>query len=767
MSTNGKNQKVTTDTQSILREHVIAKSDGEWLDVHTIKDLKTCYRLVDNLPFSEEDKKLIKHYLELAVMCHDVGKAATGFQNSLSIYSSSHPKDGTIGKLPFDGVVKPKWGHRHEILSAAFAVTLGLPSLVVFTILIHHKDLHGEPYGCLNYADLPLFPDEIPHSWTQIVKEFNDNIEALRNDWVGICKFVGREDLIPFQPLTPLSDLGNIDWLIRNKQREKIPFSDRYFASLLRGLLISSDHIASSGIGLPDKIPILKRYTIGKHVKHDFQKKSGNHKGNLMLRAPTGSGKTDAGLGWAQLNQKYNGRLFYVLPTQASINAMYQTIGSKDYFGKENVGLLHSRSGSVLYYLLGENPTSNKIENQNRARTLKSIAREMYYPIRVCTPHQILRYSLQGRGWEQMLSEFPNSCFIFDEVHAYDPTLFGLTMATAKFITKLGGRVMFLSATLPSFLRRMISDEITDSKFIEPDPILDKRILEKKRHEIKIQSGTMLDNIDFIVSEANKHKSTLVVCNYVRTAQQVYNELKKRIDGVVLLHSQFNRIDRNEKENSIMKQLPNILVSTQVVEVSLNIDFDIGFSEPAPLDALVQRMGRINRYGSRTTPSPVTIFGKQVTWKHFKIIYPVPIVDKSLEVLQELSNKQITEEDLNAAAEVVYKDGYTEEQMGNYRAALNNILIRNFETELVAGTHSNYTEIIMDELEGKRDLLPKIYAAKYKDLYDKKLRIEADDLMVPVRERLFGRLIKQGIIDTTNEPWIIDKPYSSEMGLIS
>jgi CRISPR-associated endonuclease/helicase Cas3 len=196
-----------------------------------------------------------------------------------------------------------------------------------------------------------------------------------------------------------------------------------------------------------------------------------------------------------------------------------------------------------------------------------------------------------------------------------------------------------------------------------------------------------------------------------------------------------------------MRQLPRILVSTQVVEVSLNIDFDIGFSEPAPLDALVQRMGRINRYGSRVnehgelTSSPVTIFDKQVIWPYFKIRYPVPIVNKSLEVLRDLTGKQTTEEDLNSAAEIVYRDGYTEAQMGDYRAALNNILITNFETELIAGTHSNFTEIIMDKLEGKRDLLPKIYADKYKELYDKKLRIEADDLMVPVRERLFGRLM--------------------------
>src|SRR5919108_4944959 len=97
--------------------------------------------------------------------------------------------------------------------------------------------------------------------------------------------------------------------------------------------------------------------------------------------------------------------------------------------------MLHSRVASSIYSMRETDKDLNsKLSNQQQARMLNSLAREMWFPIRVCTPHQILRYTLQGKGWETMLSEFQNSCFVFDEIHAYNPTITGLTVATAKFL---------------------------------------------------------------------------------------------------------------------------------------------------------------------------------------------------------------------------------------------------------------------------------------------------------------------------------------------
>lgn len=185
-----------------------------------------------------------------------------------------------------------------------------------------------------------------------------------------------------------------------------------------------------------------------------------------------------------------------------------------------------------------------------------------------------------------MLSEFPHSVFVFDEIHTYNPKLTGLTMATAKYLTQHGATCMFLTATLPTFIRKLIKDEIGEINFIQPSyrNTSDRILLEQKRHTIEVVDGNVLSNIDLIAREAMKAQSTLVVCNYVPTAQKVYGALRDKINEIVLLHSQFTRRDRNEIENELLcsklpkedkhyKPLPKLLVSTQVVKVSLDLDF--------------------------------------------------------------------------------------------------------------------------------------------------------------------------------------------------
>jgi CRISPR-associated endonuclease/helicase Cas3 len=157
----------------------------------------------------------------------------------------------------------------------------------------------------------------------------------------------------------------------------------------------------------------------------------------------------------------------------------------------------------------------------------------MYFPIRVCTPHQILRYSLQGKGWEAMLSEFPHSVFVFDEIHAYNPKLIGLTMATVKYLTEHKAKCMFLTATLLTFIRKLIMHEFSlgEINFIQPSYSneSDRKIMEQKRHTVEVVGGNILSNIDRIARDAEKAQSTLVICNHVPTAQEVYRALKDKI----------------------------------------------------------------------------------------------------------------------------------------------------------------------------------------------------------------------------------------------
>jgi CRISPR-associated endonuclease/helicase Cas3 len=636
-------------------------------------------------------------------------------------------------------------------------------------IITHHKSL---PSSGIVTQRSSLPEEEIPwlqgveesEIWNTLVEERKKNGGLFEKEWLKICHELGREDLLNYGLSLDYRPIEK-SWLRLNRQASRIPYDRRYYASLLRGLLISSDHIASTrnmDISQIPRIPALQQYrpSLGSKIRN-FQKAMGEVIGNAILRAPTGSGKTLAALLWAARNQQRNGRLFYVLPNIASINAMFLRLLNE--FGEENVGVLHSRVASYIYSMreTSDDIISRRLE-QARARSKNRLAREIWYPIRVCTPHQIFRFTLQGRGWEAMLSEFPHSCFIFDEVHAYDPVITGLTLATAKYLSFQSASCLFLSATMPLFLSKLIEKEVGPIKFVELDPThpTDKEIMHQTRHTIQLLDGNILSNLDFIVKEIQKANSTLIVCNHVQSAQIVNSEVCKKLGkkDVVLLHSRFNRHDCNEIEKHLQSSLPRILVSTQVVEVSLDIDFEQGFIEPAPLDALIQRLGRINRYGKRP-PASVRIFKEQLERHN---LYDRKLVERSLSELGSLPTV-IGERELIQVSDKVYADGYDEENESLFQDALNHRLIKDFQDNLLAGSYRDWVEDVIEKSDSTIEVLPISLLDKYRKYERIGLKIEADDLLVPIRLRSLSRVRKY--IDLSDEPFKANVLYSTKTGL--
>lgn len=746
---------------------VLAKSSGETLAAHTAWCLKAARVLLDSLPLSENERQRIQLDVLLAVALHDVGKAAQGFQRVLR-----GEQDDWDGK-------------RHEILSASFASSLPeISSATLLAILTHHKSLPGDGItaaglGCLPFEQLPWPGDSTP-VWEEMKKEWLENLELFKHEWTKIYEALECSDLANIIPaLKPLS-LDRI-WLNRTTgrkgQRAAVSFSERHHASLVRGLVIAADHLGSAHC-LPPHIPELKSFHVLRQSVRPFQEVAANTKGSALLRAPTGSGKTEAALLWAQRNQQPNGRLFYVLPYTASINAMYKRLGPgisptrPGLFGSDHVGLLHSRATAALYSMLeASGDYCSKLDRQDNAKALTTLAREIWFPIRVCTPHQILRHTLRGKGWETMLAEFPNACFIFDEVHAYDPRIVGLTLATAKLITSWGARCLFLSATLPEFLQALIREALGQIPLIVPskDEEGDKEILNRKRHALEIRSGTLADNIESVVPAVESSRSTLIVCNHVRTAQTIFENLRNHFgNSVLLLHSRFNQEDRNRIETELVSgSLPKVLVATQVVEVSLDLDFHQAFLEPAPIDALVQRMGRVNRAGARAT-STVVIFTEQVNRYNLYCeckgnSHETPcLVQRSINELRTLANP-ISEGDLIEAADHIYSDGYRNEDARAYDEGFNHPDIVNYEKRLLAGAHQDWVEQVIESTDGTIEALPSSLASEYESRRRQGLWIEANALLVPVREKSLAYIRPK--LDTSTDPWMVNCLYSATKGL--
>jgi CRISPR-associated endonuclease/helicase Cas3 len=362
-----------------------------------------------------------------------------------------------------------------------------------------------------------------------------------------------------------------------------------------------------------------------------------------------------------------------------------------------------------------------------------------------------------------MLSEFPNSCFIFDEIHAYDPVVTGFVIATARFLTENNASCLFLSATMPDFIKKMLEGEITSIESVMPSihDQSDRKILEKKRHNLHISSGNLLTNIDNIIDSIRESNSTLIVCNHVPSAQLIFEEIcKKGVKDAVLLHSRFCRRDRDNIEKTLQERTPKALVATQVVEVSLDVDFEQAFSEPAPIDAIIQRLGRVNRKGERS-PANVVVFKEQIG--NYPI-YNGDTVSRSITELQSLSNP-LQEMDLVDVANRVYQNGYNGEDLERYTNALNHPIIKCYKERLVAGFYNDWTEQIIEKTDGTLDLLPRCLAAQYASFKSMGLWLDSDRLLVPVRTTSLRYLSKY--LDKNKDPdqWMINVPYSSSLGL--
>jgi CRISPR-associated endonuclease/helicase Cas3 len=210
-----------------------------------------------------------------------------------------------------------------------------------------------------------------------------------------------------------------------------------------------------------------------------------------------------------------------------------------------------------------------------------------------------------------------------------------------------------------------------------------------------------------------------------------------------------------------------VLVATQVVEVSLDVDFDQAFIEPAPIDALVQRMGRVNRAGTRK-PASVVVFMEQVNRHRLYCECSESSheatcrVRRSIEVLQSIQNP-ISEKDLVDAANHVYADGYRGEDKQAFNEGFNHPDIIDFEGRLLAGAHQDWVEQVIESTDGTVEMIPACLVDEYKARRQKGLWIEANALLVSIRVKSLGTL--KANLNTASDPWVLNRPYSSAKGL--
>lgn len=363
---------------------------------------------------------------------------------------------------------------------------------------------------------------------------------------------------------------------------------------MIKGLLNRLDYAASGYIDVEKENDFLLE-SLQENLLENFKLKNpdakwnslqkymmDNRDSNLVITAQTGMGKTEAGLLWIG-----NNKGFFTLPLKTAINAIYKRIIEKividDYENK--VGLLHSDIKRE-YFSMKDKIDFDEYYDKTRQLSL---------PLTICTLDQIFDFVYRYRGFESKLATLAYSRVVIDEVQMYAPDLLAYLVVGLSYINKIGGKFAILTATLPRIFVELLKAEGVE--FLEPKPFTTERI----RHSVKVKHDKL--NSEFIKEVYNENK-VLVICNTVKEAQRVYEELLNDDDlecGINLFHSGFIKKDRKDKEESILsfgdkKNLcKGIWITTQVVEASLDIDFDILVTELSDLNGLFQRLGRCYR----------------------------------------------------------------------------------------------------------------------------------------------------------------------------
>lgn len=476
----------------------------------------------------------------------------------------------------------------------------------------------------------------------------------------------------------------------------------RLFYGFFNGILSFCDWQASSQgnklpnlywLNLPKAEYIIR--PLGNKFKcwKNFQKQLSETFGNCVVEIPTGEGKTEGSLLWAMNNlQSKSNKIIYTLPTQTTSNKLYDRL--KDIFGKENLGILHSSAAIKIekeYENINEMIKDSLVDIRSELQYQKLFAK----PITVSTLDAFLKYFINIGRWPMATVQFYNAVLIIDEVHAYDYKLLGFLSKNLELLGKYNIKVCIMSASIPSVTKKyLFRNEFIKKNFLN-NIVTEKKLFEKNNVILQKVNDNISNAIKNIESDYKTGKNIIVVCNTVRTSQEIYQKLNQSYRKV-LYNSAFTKDDRIRKEKEIYIRLGKesfsnpdleefkklnidiekgykknfILVATQVVEMSLDVDFDIMYTEIAPIDALIQRFGRVNRNKSldKLKTSKVSIFTKYESFKDKKgnkfYIYPIPLLEFTNDIIKnginQLSDYSYWLESVYKTFDLKYNDLYIE-----------------------------------------------------------------------------------------------------------
>lgn len=703
-----------------------AKSNpAETIREHTEKMLEECERLKETYGSRISEDDAFWSLLKTAILFHDAGKANLVFQNKIRSVKGEPA-------LPCSVSVKEEIPHNYVSVALlpfrALAFSKEEWRLLVEAIGYHHeRDMKPNSQRILDYVQQTVPTETVQALYAHLGLSY-----AAEPASMNLLKLLEQDRGSRYSVLLS----------------ENPAFFRKHV--LLKGLLHRLDHAASAHVEVErgadeDVGEKTIRFLMSKSTLRPAQQFALDHSDrNVIMTASTGIGKTESALLWIGRD-----KAFLALPLRVSLNAMYDRLRDKKKIGVEHLGLLHSGS---LDHLIEKDTID--------AEETYTMSRQLSQKLTLTTIDQVLKFPFLYKGFEKELSTFSYSRLVIDEIQAYDPHIAAMLIKAMEMIVQMGGKFMVMTATLP----KLYLETIQERGIIPPDSYVcgtfpnDDLI----RHCVELLDSDVSDVSELILHKGKRRK-VLVICNTVDQAIRVYEELQNRnreLDAganIWLLHARFIKKHKSMLESKITKFAEawwhlsggiadsGIWVTTQIVEASLDVDFDELFTELCPLDSLFQRMGRCYRVRSYAGQEPnVHILTRNASG--VGSVYDAKITEMSLDALQSFHGRKMLESEKMLLVEQLYS---RENLRGTSFLNKFDEALHLFNSQLFFETKSSEAQDMLRDIRSK-DAIPWKYHCEVNHLVQqfeeekdrairRKIRREIEQYTVSLNENMLRR----------------------------